>query len=217
LTPCSQKFNHRHNHRVALTDETRCPHPSLNAELIEVAAWRMVVNELLDPTHLREALDAARARAEEATGSVRDRLEAIDTALEREQRRLGRCVTRINSLDLAEVSDEDAEELAALEADREQIKKLLAGLRRERAEVEASHEPLSLSDTEVADLEAHAAKVREGLDATSAGERQRIFELLKLHGTVMPGSDITVSMKPLRMIAVAWSGVLWQGVNSRTG
>jgi hypothetical protein len=212
---CPGKFNSRHNHAVPVTDAARCPLPSLNAELIEDAAWRMVADELLDPDRRRATLAAARARRAEATTRVAARLQIFDTLLGREQRRLDRCIAQLDALD-PEVSDEDREDVAALERDREQVENTLADLRRERATAEASQAVPGLSNAEATELEAYAAEIRAGICAATPATHRRVFQLLRLRGTVRAGDELTASLKPFRMVSIEWTGVLWPSVRSRS-
>lgn len=195
-----------------------CALPSIRADLAEERIWTLVMAELLDPErirmHLTEAADTHQLNAQR----LRDRLQAIDTTMAQERKRMDRIIARLNSYDPAAMSEEDQEEAAAHERDRDRVRQGLGDLRRKRdtLERELAQLPGGLSPTSIDQLTAFTDDIRRGGDFATPAERRRVLDLLHVQGRLWVNQDdrraegyqletLTVGVRPVRTAAIHWT------------
>lgn len=160
----------------------RCTLQQVEARGVEERAWGHLVGLLLDADALRRGLEMARAEHAAGRRVLEARLEIVRAELAKQERRRRRALEEL--LDV----ERDDERYADLDAAAGFAERAGRNHRASEAEVLGELAALPGVSAEEADfLEGFAARVRAGLaEATegSGAERRRVFELLRLRGTV---------------------------------
>ena len=166
---------------------------------LDAEAWRIVRRTLLDREALRIGLAEARA-ANAAAARRRDQVRDLRAEIAACRKRLDRQTVEL--LD-AETGSESEQSLRRVAKDTERtigrLQESLAAL--QAAPVEG------LSEDDALALEQFAERIGSGLEHATLAERQRIYRLLRLLGTVRPGGEQDIRLKRGRF-AIAWTALL---------
>ena len=158
-----------------------CDLTGARAQALEDELWRVVTTTLLDPDYLNQGLDAARSKRQGVDRARQERLDAIDTEVTRQRKRLDTLASRMPDAG-------DGEMYHALMRQARDIESLIEKLARERSDLAAVRTE-GLSDAEVATIQQFALEIGRGLAVATAQDRRRIFDLLQIHGTVYDDPD----------------------------
>jgi site-specific DNA recombinase len=158
-----------------------CDLPAVHAVDLEGELWRLLRATLLDPDALRIGLDAAQAQHTK-TGRLRqERLAAHDTELAGQRKRLD-----VLTSGLADAGD--GEVYASILRQAKDVEQLIVRTNAERAELAAIRtEGLSATDADA--LAAFAKDVGAGFDHSTPADRRRLYDLLRVRGTVSADAD----------------------------
>ena len=185
-----------------------CPLPSVPAGPLEALAWDEVVATLLDPERMREGMAAARAEYAAAASRQRARLGTLDGEASRLRDRLGRIIEEQLS------APAGSETVRLLREKAQQIEAALGRLAAERGGL-AAESAAGLSDGEAEDLASFAAEVRAGADHATTIDRRRVFQLLKLTGTVRRDAEHGIRFAKKNRFSVDWTAILQLRDNGR--
>jgi site-specific DNA recombinase len=167
--------------------------PALEAEL-----QRILTATVLDEEHLGRGLAAAREQHDRADAIRNDRLSAIDAEIARHRKRLEAMVDEL--IDAGP---------AAKEAIRKRIDEsetLIARLDRERAELAAVRTE-GLSGEEADAIQTFAAHVREGLADFTPADWRRLYEVLRIRGTLYLDPE-DVRLGRYHAFRIEWDGAI---------
>jgi hypothetical protein len=162
--------------------------PALLASAIESLAWDDVVETLMDQDRLSRGLAAAEAEYVQANGRRQSQLDALDASISRLRGRLDRILDE--QLD----APAGSETARALREKARQIEDVIGRQLADRARL-ASEPNAGLSPDQATSLLQFSAEIRAGLDVASAqnergaARRRRIFQMLRLRGTVRPDQE----------------------------
>jgi site-specific DNA recombinase len=187
--------------RAAQRGQPVCSLPSVPGWLLDAEAWERVAATLLDPDHLAAGLEVAHAQHSEADQRQRDRLATVD----REVARLRTRFDRITDERLDAPAGSETER--ALKAKAQEVEAAINRLLADRAQLAAVPTP-GLSAAETMQLRQFAAEVREGIEHATAGERRRIYELLRLEGTVRLDSEHGIKLGRRHRFAIEWAAII---------
>jgi site-specific DNA recombinase len=156
----------------------RCNQRSFRADRVDGVVWNWITGLLTDPEALRQGLEAEQTEREKKTQPLRDRLEVIDDLRTSHQAQLEKLLDLYLSGDFAK---------EVLTERKAQLEKTIAGLADERTELLAHLEARTLSDEQIASVEAFARELAPGLEAAKEDfdTRRRVVELLDVHVTLV--------------------------------
>jgi site-specific DNA recombinase len=185
----------------------RCPMPALLASALESLAWDDVVETLMDIDRLRRGLDAATVEYAQSNGRRQSQLDALDANITRLRARLDRILDE--QLDATAGS----ETARALREKGRQIEDMIGRHLTDRARLEG--EPgAGLSPDQATSLLQFSAEIRAGLDKASAADeqgaahRRRVFQMLRLRGTVRPDQEHGVLVGRKHRVTVSWDAAI---------
>lgn len=196
--------------RARLQGTDVCPLPSVPAEDeldargeprgLEAEAWALLRATLLDTENLAAGLRAAR-RDNVAADRRRERIDILRGQIATARRALDK---QVRELLMAEDGSATEDSLRARGRELEaQIGEREAAL----AELEATP-VIGLSDADVAEVEAFAARMREGLErADTPAKRRRVYELLQLRGTVREDREAGIGLRRGRF-TIEWAALV---------
>jgi site-specific DNA recombinase len=167
--------------------------PSLEAEL-----QRVLTETLLDEENLVRGLKGARKQHDRADVVRSDRLAALDAEIARHRKRLEAMVDEL--IDAGPAAKE------AIRRRMDESEALIARLGRERAELAAVGTE-GLSEEEVDAIQTFAAQVREGLADFTPADWRRLYEMLRIRGTVYLDPD-GVRLGRYHAFRIEWDGAL---------
>jgi hypothetical protein len=181
--------------------------PVLPAGPLESLAWDDVVETLRDTDRLRRGLDAATAEYAQSTGRRRSRLDDLDANIARLRGRLDRILDE--QLD----APAGSETARALREKRDHIDDMIGRHLAERAKLE-SEPGTGLSPDQATSLEQFAEEIRAGIDKASAPDeqgarhRRRVFQMLKLRGTVRHDQEHGAPVGRKHRATVEWDAAI---------
>jgi site-specific DNA recombinase len=188
-------------------DREPCPMRSLPSGPLDDLAWRDVVETITDIDRLRAGVQAARAEYHAANGRRRSQLDALDANVARLRGRLDRILDE--QLD----APAGSETARALREKARQIEEMIGRQLAERARLDG--EPTAgLSDDQADSLLQFSDEVRAGIDvASEPGEagalhRRRVFQLLRLRGTVRLDPEHGVPVGVKHRVTVEWDAAI---------
>jgi len=154
-----------------------CGSPYFPAHAVDGLVWNWVKSLLSEPATLAEGLSAYQAEQDRLNEPLRDRLEVVDQIITTNRKQLDRL------LELYLSGDFDKEML--LER-KHTLETTLAGLERERTELEAHLSAHSLTQEQVQQLQDVARRVAKGLEAADDDFQTRlaIIETLDVRATL---------------------------------
>jgi hypothetical protein len=154
-----------------------CDSRYFRVEQVDTVIWRWMKKLLLNPEALRRNLEAQQAEQEEANRPLHDRLAVINDLLADNRRQLEKL------LDLYLSVDFDKEMLTERKG---RLEATIAALEKERGDLVATLEAVTLSDDRIMTIEDFARKVAGGLAKaeTDFGARRQIIDLLDVKVTL---------------------------------
>jgi hypothetical protein len=185
----------------------RCPMGYLPSHAVDALAWSDVVETLLDADRLRAGLDAARAEYVSAGGRRQSRLEDLDANIARLRARLDRILDE--QLD----APAGSETARALRDKARQIEDMIGRHQAERSRLDSEPRP-GLSDEQAESLWQFSEEVRAGIaeasrpDDIGALHRRRVFQMLRLRGTVRLDLENGVPVGRKHRVVVEWDSCI---------
>jgi site-specific DNA recombinase len=158
-----------------------CDLPAVHAADLEAELWRLLRTTLLDPDVLKIGLEAAQAQRAQADRLRQDRLRACDTEIAKQRKRLDTLTSGLADAGSGEV-------YASILRQAKEVEQLISTIAAERAALTATRpEGLSVADAEA--LTAFADEVRAGFEHAAPDDRKRLYDLLRIRGTVHADAD----------------------------
>ncbi|HLH22170.1 MAG TPA: recombinase family protein [Chloroflexota bacterium] len=187
--------------RAAFQGKPRCTLPPVPSALLDAEAWQLTSAALLDKERLAMGLRAAREQHSDADTRQRERLDAVDREIARLRARFDRITDE--RLDATPGSETDR----ALRSKAHEVEAAINRLLADRAKLAAAPMP-GISETESLQLCEFAAEVRAGIEHATPAERRRVYELLRLEGTVRLDPEQGVQLGRRHRFSIAWTSVL---------
>lgn len=185
----------------------RCPMPALLASALESLAWDDVVETLMDDDRMTQGLDAATAEYAQSNGRRQSQLDALDADVVRLRSRLDRILDE--QLD----APAGSETARALREKARQIEDRIGRHLADRARLDSAP-AAGLSPDQAMSLRQFSKEIRAGIDvASAAGEqgaarRRRIFQMIRLRGTVRPDQEYGALVGRKHRVTVSWDAAI---------
>lgn len=176
-----------------------CELRDVHAESIESVLWSDLTATLLDPAYLREGLAGARAQHDTANQVRCDRIEVMEKEMRSCQNRLDRL-----TLSLADATNDAVADAVMRQMDT--LGRQLQQVTRERDQL-ASFRPSGLSEDDVLAIERFAQEVRAGIEYATPADRRRLYEQLRLRGTIHMDPDGVLLGRKHRF-RIEWDGAI---------
>jgi DNA invertase Pin-like site-specific DNA recombinase/DNA transposition AAA+ family ATPase len=176
-----------------------CDMPDFYATDLESEPKRILNETLLDADNLAAGLATARSQHDQADQMRRDRLAVLDDETTRQRKRLDNIACQFAEAGSGEV-------FAALMRQAQDIEALIDRFNRERADLGAVRAD-GLSGEEADAIEAFAAEVREGLVHATPADQRRLYQLLRVRGTVYLDPE-GVRLGRYHTFRIEWDGAV---------
>jgi DNA invertase Pin-like site-specific DNA recombinase len=175
---------YRYASRLARTQATTtvCDLPNMPAELIEARAWEDLSAAIARREEFERDLLDSEERHAAALKEHASRLEAFRAQIQKAQRRLDYLVSRRAEL----VSGDDDEEIGAVERNRAEALRQIAGLREEEAALVANvgERSKGLSAADVTLVRQAIQDLEPDFDGVTVADRRQLLDLLDVVGVV---------------------------------
>jgi phage-related minor tail protein len=152
-----------------------CDMPQFRVDQVDETVWQWIKWAMQNPDRLVEGLRAEQAITERENRALYDRLELI-------QEKLVDCEKRRSKILDLYLNDDFAKD--ELQERKTQIESTITDLKHEQSEISEHIQKTTVTDEQIAQIEATCAEVREGLDCATFEGKRRYFELLDVRGTL---------------------------------
>lgn len=152
-----------------------CDMPTVNGDELEEITWQWAKCIIENPENLRNGLDGVQNELQQANQSLLDRLSIIDDQIQEYQKQLDKL------LDLYLSGDFPKEMLTERKT---RLESMLANLQKEQNDLTRHIRKVTMTDDQLAMIEAFCAKIRGGLDQADFNTRRQIIELLDIRGKI---------------------------------
>jgi len=153
-------------------------------ELVDNAVWQWVQSVMEHPERFAEGLRGTQAETEHANHALRERLSLIESQLTDTQNQLNKL------LDLYLSGDFPKEMLTERKS---RLEKTVADLTREQSEIASHMQQVTITDEQIAEIEAFCAEVRDGLDNATFEDKRQYFDLLDVRAKLAIENDEKVA------------------------
>ena len=183
-------LNYRCPVRKASTDwQKPCPTGFYsNAKDLEHTVWHAVTELLLNPEYLKQEIEKQRHKSEEDTRHIRDRLEAVKSAITDTKRKL--------RIVIDQMLDSDPTEATINEVFNEKktaLSKTLKGLEAEQTQIEQTISESTITTSEEESLMRLTDELRRDLDNISFEKKRRVLQVLQIRVQVLDRKVVKLS------------------------
>jgi Fic family protein len=155
----------------------------LKADTLEATVWRLVVDRLLDPMHLKTWFAEQRAQAADAQRILTERQAAIAVSLQDVERKLGALLDVALTHDFPRAVVEERRKLLVTQQQR---------LEQERRQAQADLASMGLSDEHEQGLLTLAERLNVGIEHLDFAAQRKVLELLQIQVRVIERRKVKV-------------------------
>jgi site-specific DNA recombinase len=151
----------------------QCNMPNIRADLVNTAIWDWIRNIIENPDNLKEGLQGMQNAQEQENQPLMDRMEIINDQIKEHQTQLDRLL----DLYLGNQFPKDV-----LIERKSRLEQMLANLHKEKNDLAGHIRKVTVTDDQLANIEAFCAKIRKGLDRADFKTKRQMVDLMDVRG-----------------------------------